>query len=134
MEREPEIGIKPEEQALPVVVKVLQFAIPELQRRRDGGLSEDNEIGELLEVEGEEYLIVGAQTLFIQIKNRWVDERFGLKLDQTQIGDCLRSIPGAVQFNRGNGKCDRWSYLPSNLTRRPKYAVPVKFVQEYRTA
>jgi hypothetical protein len=134
VERVAEVGLKPEEQAAVVVMKVLQRTIPHLQHRRDNGQSFEGELGELMEIEGEDYVIIGEQTLHVYIKQHWIDERYiGTRLDQRQVGDCLKAIPGCEQFNRGNGKSARWAYLPSNLDRRSKYAVPVKSVQAYKT-
>lgn len=131
--RETAVGLKPEDQAIAVIMKVLKTHLPNLQRIRDGGHPRGDELGELLEVEGAEYMVVGEQTLYLRIKRWRMDEIMGVKMDQRQVGAGLRAIPGSVQFDRETGRCERWEHLRTNLNRRSKYAVPVVDIEAYET-
>ena len=135
VERAAPIGVKPEEQVAMVVMYILKTQVTNLLRLRETvheGLPVETDLCELITIEGRDYLVIGAQTLFARIKRWYMDERHGVKLNQRSVGDYLEIVPGRLQFDRVSGKLE--GVFGQNNKRRSKYAVPVDFVQQYETA
>lgn len=134
VERATPIGVTPEEQTAVVVMHILKSQITALISNRAQGLDPvETELCELVTIKDRDYIVIGAQSLYVRIKRWWMDQRSGVLVDQRQVTGYLEFIPGHMQFDKVSGKLDGFSGSNNNK-RRSKYAVPMDFVQQYEVS
>jgi len=133
VEREAPVGAKLEEQIADIVMRVLKWQAPKLLNCEERGIEPISAeiFCELMEIRGCKYLVVGTKDLLYRIKDRWIDDKMGLKLDHDKVARYLASIKGSFQFDRVTGRCEAMGIMGTDNKRRSKVAVPLDFIQEY---